>query len=257
MAEMPEKDELVLATIKKIMPYGAFCTLDEYDKREAFVHISEVAPRWIKNIHEFLHEGQKVVARVFRLNTEKNQVDLSIKRVTEVEKKRKLESIKREKRAKKLLEVTVKEAAVSPVDATRIKTKLLEKYAELYDAFEAVSEEGQEALKGLGLGKEFAEKLEEVAKKNVKKAKAEVRGIMSLACYEAEGVEVIKGAIGKPKMGKDTEISTTYLGAPKYQVKIVAKDYKTAEKGLDEFVEKVEKGLKGHSYSLSFERMKA
>ena len=44
---MPEQDELVLSTVKKIMPYGAFCTLDEYSNREAFVHISEVAPRML------------------------------------------------------------------------------------------------------------------------------------------------------------------------------------------------------------------
>ena len=30
MADMPEQDELVLVTVKKIMPYGAFCSLDEY-----------------------------------------------------------------------------------------------------------------------------------------------------------------------------------------------------------------------------------
>ncbi|MFH1448366.1 MAG: S1 RNA-binding domain-containing protein, partial [Candidatus Micrarchaeota archaeon] len=59
MMETPEKDELVIATIRKIFPYGAFCSLDEYDNKEAFVHISEVASRWVKNIHEFLKENQK------------------------------------------------------------------------------------------------------------------------------------------------------------------------------------------------------
>ena len=76
--DMPEEGELVLATVKKIMPYGAFCTLDEYGNREAFVHISEVAPRWIKNIHEFLHEGQRLVAKVHKLVVEKNQIDLTL-----------------------------------------------------------------------------------------------------------------------------------------------------------------------------------
>ncbi|HQT44897.1 MAG TPA: S1 RNA-binding domain-containing protein, partial [Candidatus Micrarchaeota archaeon] len=99
--DMPEQDELVLATIKKIMPYGAFCALDEYQNKEAFVHISEVAPRWIKNIHEFLHEGEHVVAKVYNLILEKNQIDLSLKRVTPSEKKAKLEMVKRTRRADK------------------------------------------------------------------------------------------------------------------------------------------------------------
>src|SRR3989344_3328296 len=108
MPDMPEMDELVLATVKKIMPYGAFCALDEYAGREAFVHISEVAPRWIKNIHEFLHEGQKLVAKVYHIEAEKNQIDLSLKRVTESERKAKMEGSRREKRADKLFEVAVK-----------------------------------------------------------------------------------------------------------------------------------------------------
>ena len=108
MADMPEQDELVLVTVKKIMPYGAFCSLDEYAAREAFVHISEVAPRWIKNIHEFLHDGQKLVAKVYHLDLEKNQIDLSLKRVTESERKLKIEGNRREKRAEKLFEVAVK-----------------------------------------------------------------------------------------------------------------------------------------------------
>ena len=59
ITELPDHDELVIAVIKKIMPYGAFCSLPEYGNVEAFLHVSEVAPRWIKNIHEFISEGQK------------------------------------------------------------------------------------------------------------------------------------------------------------------------------------------------------
>lgn len=54
--ELPREGSLAIAVVKKIMPYGAFCTLTEYGDIEAFMHISEVAPRWIKNIHEFLSE---------------------------------------------------------------------------------------------------------------------------------------------------------------------------------------------------------
>jgi translation initiation factor 2 subunit 1 len=43
----PEKDKLVIATVTKIMPYGAFLSLKEYEGVEAFMHISEVAPRWM------------------------------------------------------------------------------------------------------------------------------------------------------------------------------------------------------------------
>ena len=87
MAEIPEQDELVLAVIKKIMPYGAFCVLPEYKDAEAFLHVSEVAPRWIKNIHEFISEGQRHVVKIYHIDREKNQIDVSLKRVSEEEKK--------------------------------------------------------------------------------------------------------------------------------------------------------------------------
>ena len=41
---MPEEGELVLATVKKIMPYGAFCPLDEYGNTEAIPHPSSTCP---------------------------------------------------------------------------------------------------------------------------------------------------------------------------------------------------------------------
>ena len=77
--KMPEQDEFVIATVKKIFPYGAFCSLDEYGGAEAFIHVSEVAPRWIKNIHEFLKEGQRIVAKVHRFVPEKNLVEISLR----------------------------------------------------------------------------------------------------------------------------------------------------------------------------------
>jgi len=103
------------------MPYGAFCSLAEYPDLEGFLHISEVAPRWIKNIHEFISEGQRHVVKVHHVDRAKNQVDVSIKRVNEEEKKRKLEGVQNEKRGKKLLELSLKNAKVKTDFATAKK----------------------------------------------------------------------------------------------------------------------------------------
>ncbi|MBM3228880.1 S1 RNA-binding domain-containing protein, partial [Candidatus Parvarchaeota archaeon] len=166
--QMPEQDELVLAVIKKIMPYGAFCALEEYGNREAFVHISEVAPRWIKNIHEFLHEGQKVVAKIYQLVPEKNQIDLSLKRVSEAERKRKLEMVKRTRRADKLFEVAVAQSKISPSEVLAAKTKILSKYGDMFDALEEISVSGEEAIKDLKLDRGLAKALLGIAQKNIK-----------------------------------------------------------------------------------------
>lgn len=257
MVDMPEQDELVLVTVKKIMPYGAFCALDEYNGLEAFVHISEVAPRWIKNIHEFLSEGQKLVAKVYHIEAEKNQIDLSLKRVTESEKKLKIEGSRREKRADKLFEVAIKIAKSTKSEEFAARSALMERHGNLIDAIEALSEKGEEAIAGLKIEKGLAKALLEVAAKNIKKAKAELNGIIKLTSYSADGVEVVKKILSSAKAHKGAQISILYLGAPKYQIRVVADDFKLADKVLGDTVEAMETAAKQAHASLEFAKIEA
>ena len=39
----PEKGELVICTVKRILPHAAFVYLDEYRNLEAMLHVSEVS----------------------------------------------------------------------------------------------------------------------------------------------------------------------------------------------------------------------
>ena len=61
--ELPDVSEFVIIKITKIMPHGAYCRLIEYNS-DAYLPISEVSSGWIKNIHEFIKEGQQDVAKV-------------------------------------------------------------------------------------------------------------------------------------------------------------------------------------------------
>ena len=255
MADMPEQDELVLVTVKKIMPYGAFCSLDEYAAREAFVHISEVAPRWIKNIHEFLHDGQKLVAKVYHLDLEKNQIDLSLKRVTESERKLKIEGNRREKRAEKLFEVAVKIAKSTTSESMAARTALAGKYGNIIEAVEAIGEKGEEAVAGLKIEKGLAAALLEVASKNMKKAKSELDGMLTFTSFAPNGVEIVKKALSSFEKPKGAEVQILYLGAPKYQLRVIADDFKVADKAMDAIVESIMAYAK-ESHSLAdFARM--
>ncbi len=258
MNDMPEQDELVLVTVKKIMPYGAFCELEEYGKREAFVHISEVAPRWIKNIHEFLHEGQKVVAKVYHIEAEKNQIDLSFKRVTESERKMKIEGNRREKRAEKLFEVAAKIAKSTKIESVAAQAALEQKYGNVMDAIEEIGEKGEAALAGLKIEKGLAKAILEVASKNVKKASVEMNGILTLTSFAPNGVEVVKEILSSAQGAKDgASVELLYLGAPKYQLRVVSDDFKKAEKAMDGVVEEVASKAKERHAVLEFSRLEA
>jgi len=257
MADMPEQDELVLITVKKIMPYGAFCSLDEYAGKEAFVHISEVAPRWIKNIHEFLREGQKVVAKVYHLDLEKGQIDLSFKRVTESEKKAKVEGNRREKRAVKLFEVALKIAKSTKIEEVAARNALVEKHGSLIDAIEALSEKGEEAIAGLKIEKGLGKALLEVASKSMKKARAEVNGIFSLTVFSSDGVEAIKKIFSAAKKPSGADVEFLYLGAPRYQIRVVADDFKSADKAMEDIVASLTSAAKPFPSSVEFAKIEA
>ncbi len=82
--EWPDEGDLVVGTVHKVLNYGAFGSLEEYDGKEAFIHISEVSSGWVKNIRDYVRENQKIVARVLRVNPKKGHVDVSLKRISEI-----------------------------------------------------------------------------------------------------------------------------------------------------------------------------
>ena len=81
---LPDVGEIVIATVKKVFEYGAYVTLDEYGGLEAYLPWSEVSSRWIRDIRDYLREGQKIAVKVIRVIRRKKQVDVSLKRVMEL-----------------------------------------------------------------------------------------------------------------------------------------------------------------------------
>jgi len=248
IAELPEESELVLAVIKKIMPYGAFCVLPEYADREAFLHVSEVAPRWIKNIHEFISEGQRVVVKVHRVDKEKNQVDVSIKRVSEEEKKRKLELVQNEKRGAKLLEIAI-ESSKADIKLPEATAEIEKYFEDVYTCFKEASLTGEEAIKKLDLPKALKAKILETATKNIKKPVVEISVIVTLSCYNSNGVEVVRKALD---VGEDAVVH--YLGAPRYKLSLTAPDYKAGEKKLLGVLEHIKTYSQKNNCDFKFER---
>ena len=78
--ELPEIGEIVIATITKISDHGAYVTLDEYNKIQGFLHVSEIAPGWVRKVHRYVKEGEKKVLLVkkvraiFRINRHRKRI---------------------------------------------------------------------------------------------------------------------------------------------------------------------------------------
>src|SRR4030066_1260708 len=98
----PEIGDLIIATIETVTDYGAYAKLDEYNKR-GLLHVSEISSSWIRNIRDFVREGQKMVLKVLRVDVEKGHIDLSLRRVTKRERIEKIKFWKKDRKAEALL----------------------------------------------------------------------------------------------------------------------------------------------------------
>lgn len=258
-AELPESGDLVIATVQRITDYGAYVTLDEFDGKEGLLHISEVSSGWVRNIREFVREGQKTVLKVLRVNTEKGQIDLSLRRVSKLERREKILSWKKGRKAESLMH-SVSERMKTPLDELFTKSQVVEeKFGGLYEALERAALEGPEVLVEAGLTRDMAVAMSEVAKDKIKPPLVKIKGLLELQCMASNGITAIREAltsaegIEKPK---ETRVRIYAVAAPKYAVEVLAGDYREAEKILQKATETAIKSITKAGGTGAFQRGK-
>src|SRR3989339_2184647 len=102
---LPEPGEIIIGRIFKVLDYGVFMELLEYEGLQGFVHISNVSSSWIKNIRNFVKEGQIRAGKVINIDRSKRQVDISLTKVSQNSQREKIEEYRQGKRAQKLVEL--------------------------------------------------------------------------------------------------------------------------------------------------------
>ncbi|MBI2138722.1 translation initiation factor IF-2 subunit alpha [Candidatus Woesearchaeota archaeon] len=253
---LPEEDELVLCTVTKIFPNGVFALLEEYGQ-SGMIHISEVSPGRIRNIRDFVKEGKKIVCKVLRINKEKGQIDLSLRRVNDGQKRGKLNEIKLEQKAEKIIEHAAKKIGKSTADVFKeIFDKVSKKYGLVYPCFDEVVQ-GKASLEKLGVSLAVANVVEEAVRERLKPPEVSVQGDLKVRMYSPEGIVHIKKALEIGEAGKKTKTNAFYLGGGRYHIVVNAEEYKDAEKILDKFVESAVSLIKKCGGSAEFSRTTA
>ena len=250
--EMPEQGEIVLATITKVMDHGAYVTLDEYDAIQGFLHISEIAPGWIRSVNKFVKDGEKKVLLVKKVNPQRGDIDLSLKQVSNDQKKQKLKEVKKFEKGKTILQNVKEKAKLSDDEIEKLEDAIYSKFDSVYDAFLEIGRNGIESVKELKLAKKTANVIEEICSK-IKLPSVEIRGIMEITNNQSDGVEIIKKIL-LDVLKKDPSINITYLGAPKYRLSITSENFKSAEKSLKPIISEIQSNIEKKKGSFKFTR---
>ena len=252
--ELPERGEIVLTTITKIMDHGAYVTLDEYDDIQGFLHISEIAPGWIRSISRYVKNGEKKVLLVKRVSGERSDIDLSLKQVSTDQKKKKLLQVKRYEKGNTLFLKVQEKAKLSKSDLTKLEDSFYSKYDSNYDGFMDIARHGIFVLEDLKIPKKTLDAINQVSSK-IKLPSVEIRGILEISSDRPDGVEVIKNTLLNFTTGdKGKNIQITYLGAPKYRLAVTAQDFKSAEKKLKPILEEIQKEIENKKGFFKFTR---
>ena len=252
--ELPEVGEIVIATVKKTGDHGAYVSLDEYDNIQGFLHISEIAPGWVRKVTKFVKEGDKKVLLVKKIQEDRAEIDLSLKQISKEQRKKKLLDVKRFEKEQSILKNIQDKAKLSSEEVDELEEKLLSKYKSVYDAIIDIATKNISVIDDLKISKKITDEIEELSKK-INLPTVEIRGILEMTSRKPDGIEIIKKMLlDAIKESQNEKIEIWYLGAPRYRLSIIAQDFKTAEKTLKPIVEQIEKNVSKLDGTFKFSR---
>ncbi|MFH1592756.1 MAG: S1 RNA-binding domain-containing protein [Candidatus Woesearchaeota archaeon] len=255
---IPEEGELAVCTVKKILPHSVFVSIDEYENKEGMVHISEVSPGRIRNIRDFVREGKVIVCKVLRLHKERGHIDLSLRRVSLQQRKKKEEEYKQEQKAEKLISGLLKEFKMDIGDFYKeAGNQILEVYGSLNDFFNEVLVEGDKALSEIKAEKKLLSALGKKIKEKIKLPEVVIEAKLKLSSREGDGIDRIKRSFEKTlsfAKQKKYKIQVSYVSAPNYRLKVVSDNYRNAEKALQDVMESLVKFSKDNGVNAEWEK---
>jgi len=238
----PSFGEIVIVNVINITPYSALCKLEEYPGKEGMIHISEVSGKWVRDIKKFVKLNKTYVTKVVRVDEQKGHINLSLKRVSKIDKTRKMQDYKKEQKAEKILEKIAKKQKITLDKAyEKIGFELQDEFGDMFKAFDIASKT-PEVLVQKGMPKSLVDVIHKVAKESIQRKKIKIKAELEVKFYTGDGVEKTKqflnGLINK------YGVNIKYISAPKYSVEIKSDNPKLAQKELTKQLTDAISGIK-------------
>ncbi len=227
LEELSEGD-LILCTVDRIMGTIVFVKIFLPGKEiEGSIVFSEVAPGRIRNIRNYVVPKKRIVCKILRKSN--NRIDLSLRRVSQKERKGVMDEYKQEKSYEGILKNILNEKAKEIIIQIKKKHRL-------YDFVED-SKKNPQKLEEL-IEKENAKKFLEIVKIQ-KKKKRTIKKRFNLTTQNPKGINLIKNILNKIKNAR-----IKYISAGKYSIEIESEDLKKADNELKEILSEIEKNSK-------------
>ncbi|MGC8478403.1 MAG: S1 RNA-binding domain-containing protein [Candidatus Micrarchaeia archaeon] len=249
--KLPQLHQVVIGQISKVMQFGAYCRLPEFNNLEVFIPLREVSFGWIKNIHEHLRVGQNVVCKIIYFDRERHTIDASIKQVTTKEEKDKINSFKLERRLSAMFRQLAKSTGQKNIEA--LASLVLSEFGDFTNFAKAIMENSA-SLKDSKIPPQLISAIEENIKSIMHRRTFKVSYIMTLLNQNTKSGASQNNEIFSKIV--ETGAKLSYISAPKYRVVAEGESYPKAEakiKKIEEIMQKVK--LKG-VFSLEKEKLK-
>ena len=258
-SKFPAVGELVVGNCSKVTPHGAYFEIFDYESlgpEAGFVHISELSRTWVRNIRSQVREGQRVVAKILRVDERRGEIDMSIRRVSEPQRRSKMTDLKLENRARGIIAIACEKTDTKLESVEKI---LLAAYGSIYEALVTVREKDAKFFTKVKIPAEVSQVLYEIAIKELQPPTVRLQGIISLTCYESDGSVVLSEFFQKyvktfKKKHKGSEIAIQVISPPDYRCIIESPDWKTAESDWRGIQKEIHDYFKSVDVEMSFER---
>jgi translation initiation factor 2 subunit 1 len=250
---MPEPGEIVICTVREITSHGVYVNLDQYAGLNGFLHVSEISTGWVRNIERFAKPQQRLVLKVIRANRQRQEIDLSLRQVTNEERRAKVIEWKREERALAIMNAVKNKLGLDDATLAQDIGKLEETFGTLYEALETAAKKGEKGIAAAGLPGNVVKTVTEASTEKIVPPRYEVGALVEISSRSPDGIDEVKKALLAAACSSSADVKITYAGAPRYRVRVTADDYKQAEKVMDGVMEKIKDGVGKHE-AFSFKR---
>ncbi len=228
-----EEGDVVLCTVDRIVGTVVFVKIE--GNGEGSIITSEIAPGRIRNLRAYVVPKKKIVCKVLKIDSAGN-IHLSLRRVTQKERKEIMEQYKQEKKSESILKSILKEKTDKIIDEIKKQSSITE--------FLEQTKENPKKLEKL-VGKEDAEKILKILSLE-KPKKAVIKKEFSLKTIQPNGLTLIKKILEEIK---NAEIK--YISAGRYSIKVESTDLKTADQKLQEILKQIENNAKKEKVEFS------